>query len=65
MFCVFTPFPSVLFVSREELALIESNQQIYDFCRRVIYKAKGIVEIKILISANYSLSVIYIAVVST
>ena len=63
--CIYTISISTVFVSREDLTLIESNQQIYDFCRRVIYKAKGIVEIKFLISANYSLSVIYIAVVST
>ena len=33
---------SIVCFSREELTLIESNQQIHDFCKRVIYKAKAL-----------------------
>ena len=35
------PHSTVCF-SREELTLIESNQQIYGFCKRIIYKAKAL-----------------------
>ena len=31
-------YACVCFVSREEVTLIESNEQIYDFCKRVIFK---------------------------
>ena len=65
VFYLFTPFPSVLFASWEELTLIESNQQIHDFYKGVILKSKDIVESKFLIPANYPFSVIHIAAAST
>ena len=51
-FCLFTPFPLVLFVFRRKnlvlLQLIENY-----FCKRVIFEKKGIVEGKFLIYLNY------------
>ena len=39
VFCLFAPFLSVFFVfTWEEISLIESNQQIYDFYSQVIIK---------------------------
>ena len=54
-------FLQVVCVSQEEFTLIESNQQICDFYKTVIFENKDIVESKFLISANYSFNAIHIA----
>ena len=47
-FCSFTPFLSVLLVSKDEPSLTASNQQMYDFYKW-IFEKKDIVESKFLI----------------
>ena len=40
LFCVFATFPSVLFAFHVKNALLLNLINRYDFCKRVIYKAK-------------------------
>ena len=57
LFCLFTPFLSVLFVSHKKNPVLTAfNQQIYDFYKGIIFEKKihCIVESKFLISVNYS-----------
>ena len=60
VFCLFTPYLSVIFVSRENLSIAESNEQICDFYKSVTFEKQrrcGTLQNQFLI-ANYSLNVI-------
>ena len=66
VFCLFTPFLSVLFVfNRKNLVLLHLINRYMTSTNKQFLKRKNIVESKILISANYACSVIQIAAAST
>ena len=63
---IYTISISYVCVSGEELTLIESNHQIYDFSKLVMFKKRKHYEKRsFLISTNYSFIVIHVAAVST
>ena len=65
---IYTISISIPCISWEELSLMESNQQIYDFYKWVVFEKQrqfGTLGSKFLISENYSFSVIWTAAVST
>ena len=45
VFYSFIPLLSVFFVSQEGLSFVESNQQMFDFYKRVYLKSKDIVDL--------------------
>ena len=66
VFCLFTPFLSVLFVfNRKNLVLLHLINRYMTSTNKQFLKRKNIVESKILISANYACSLIQIAAVIT
>ena len=66
VFLIYTISNSILCVLQEELRLIESNQQIYDFCKKVIFENQIFVNLKVnFCTASYSFRVIQVADVYT
>ena len=69
VFCLFTPYLLIFFVFHgKNLSCIESNQQIYDFYKSVIFEKRrdrGTLYSNFLMSANYSFNLIQRAAVST
>ena len=66
VFLIYTISNSILCVLQEELRLIESNQQIYDFYKKVIFEKQIFVNLKVnFCTASYSFRVIQVADVYT
>ena len=66
VFCLFTPFPFVLFVFHgKNLLLLNLINKYLTSTSESFLESKDIVESKCLIPANYLFSVIHIAAVST
>ena len=65
VFSLFATFLSVFFVFHWKNFSYESNQQIYEFYKWLIFEKQSHFDSKFLISGNYSVIVIQIAAVST